>query len=185
MMDMSSTSDSSSMAMVFTNDHSTPLFSTAWTPSSTGGYAGTCIFLMLLAIISRLLVAYRHRIESKWHDKAINRRYVFVAGETEVDRERQAIGKGGEKAQEATLTARGMDERVKVVKAVGRGLEAMPWRFSTDLPRACIFTVQAGVGYLLMLAVMTLNVGYFLSVLAGLFIGELAIGRYSHMDDHH
>lgn len=29
-----------------------------------------------------------------------------------------------------------------------------------------------------MLAVMTMNVGYFCSVLAGAFIGELAVGRY-------
>jgi hypothetical protein len=36
-----------------------------------------------------------------------------------------------------------------------------------------------------MLAVMTLNVGYFLSVLAGLFVGELAVGRYAQMDDGH
>lgn len=36
-----------------------------------------------------------------------------------------------------------------------------------------------------MLAVMTLNVGYFLSVLAGLFVGEIALGRYAQLDDGH
>lgn len=36
-----------------------------------------------------------------------------------------------------------------------------------------------------MLGVMTLNVGYFLSILAGLFVGELAVGRYATMDDGH
>jgi len=36
-----------------------------------------------------------------------------------------------------------------------------------------------------MLAVMTMNVGYFLSVLAGLFVGELAVGRYAQTDDGH
>lgn len=36
-----------------------------------------------------------------------------------------------------------------------------------------------------MLAVMTYNVGYFLSVLAGLFIGEIFSGRYgTHGGDH-
>lgn len=40
--------------------------------------------------------------------------------------------------------------------------------------------------YSRMLAVMTMNVGYFLSVLAGAFVGELLVGRYSmHVEDHH
>lgn len=154
-MDMSGTSSSgmssnmSSMSMVFTTDHSTPLYSSQWTPTSTGGYAGTCIFLIVLAVIGRLLLAYRHVMEHRWHDKAVNRRYIVVAGETDADRERQAIGKGGEKVEEATLTARGVDERVKVVRSSSRGLERTPWRFSTDLPRACILVVEVGVGYLL------------------------------------
>lgn len=35
-----------------------------------------------------------------------------------------------------------------------------------------------------MLAVMTLNVGYFLSTLGGAFLGELVFGRYGQLDEH-
>ena len=35
-----------------------------------------------------------------------------------------------------------------------------------------------------MLAVMTMNYGYFFSVLGGTFLGELAFGRYVQMDEH-
>lgn len=35
-----------------------------------------------------------------------------------------------------------------------------------------------------MLAVMTMNVGYFLSVLGGVFLGSLAVGRYSSVTEH-
>jgi hypothetical protein len=150
-MDMGGSSSSSSMSMsmpmAFTKDHSTPLYSSQWTPSTSGGYAGTCIFLIVLAIISRMLVAYHHVIESKWHDRAIHRRYIHVAGDN--DRERQGLP-ADEKNDEATLTVRGLDERVKVIRTpTHTGMQITPWRLSTDLPRACIFTVQAGVGYLL------------------------------------
>jgi Na+/alanine symporter len=152
-MDMGSSSSSGSgmtMAMVFTNAHNTALFSSHWVPTTAGAYAGTCIFLVVLATISRLLNAYRHIVEAKWYNKAIRRRYITVAGETDADRERQMGVEGGEKSDEATLTVRGMNERVKVIRTPARsGINIIAWRFSTDLPRACIYTVQAGVGYLL------------------------------------
>ena len=149
MQDMSTSSSSTgSMPMVFTTAHNTALYSSQWTPTTTGAYAGTCIFLVALAIISRLLQAHRNIIEARWHDKAIKRRYIVLAGETPAQREKQMGFSETEKSEEAMLTARGVDERVRVVRT-SRRAGMQPWRFSTDLPRACVFTVQAGVGYLL------------------------------------
>lgn len=34
------------------------------------------------------------------------------------------------------------------------------------------------------MAVMTMNVGYFMSVLGGVFLGSLAVGRYGGMMEH-
>lgn len=50
-----------SMAMVFFTSSSTPLYSWAWTPDTTGQYAGTCIFLIAFAAIFRALLAVRVR----------------------------------------------------------------------------------------------------------------------------
>lgn len=35
-----------------------------------------------------------------------------------------------------------------------------------------------------MLAVMTMNIGYFLSILGGTFLGSLAVGRFAIMAGH-
>lgn len=138
-----------SMSMVFTTAHNTPFLSSQWTPTSSASYAGTCIFLVALAIISRTLLAYRHLLEVKFHDKAVKRRYIVVAGESADKKEKQMRVSEVEVPDDATLTTQGVDERVKVVRTARRRVEMQPWRFSTDLPRACLFTVQAGVGYLL------------------------------------
>ncbi|KAI1118400.1 hypothetical protein F5Y14DRAFT_447273 [Nemania sp. NC0429] len=50
---------SEDMAMVFFQNMVTPLYSLAWTPNSTHAYAGTCIFLIVLAVIHRALMALR------------------------------------------------------------------------------------------------------------------------------
>ncbi|KAL2419331.1 High-affinity copper transporter ctrA2 [Exophiala dermatitidis] len=185
-MDMSSSHSSSSsdsmsmsMAMVFTNSHSTPLFSNAWTPTSEGGYAGTCIFLLLLAVTLRLLFAAKALCEQRWSAAARNRRFVLVKGRsTEAGR----IDEDPDAKTASLLTAQGVEENVKVVQARTGG--TLPFRLSVDIPRAVLMTIIAGVSYLLMLGVMTMNVGYFLSVLAGTFVGELLAGRYAQVDEH-
>jgi len=182
---------SSDVGMTFFSSSTTPLYAMSWQPTSPGGYAGTIIFLILLGIASRGLVAARTFFESRWHHAALRRRYVVVAAPegSEADEkgparrtlaERLAADPAG---STATLTANGVEEDVRVVQAPVRG--PVPWRFSVDLPRAGLVTVQIGVMYLLMIAVMTMNVGYFMAVLAGTLLGELAVGRYNHLNVEH
>jgi len=170
---------SGTMEMVFQNSHMTPLFSSAWTPQTSSQYAGTCIFLVILATILRALFALKTTLDRRAQAKARNRRYVKVQGRgTEGDK----IESNRETKSGAVLTVNGVEEDVKVV--TGDAPSPLPFRLSVDLPRATLVTVMAGVGYLLMLAVMTMNVGYFLSVLTGVFAGDLAVGRYGSGGEH-
>lgn len=189
------------MAMTFFTSTHTPLYSNSWTPTTTAAYAGTCIFLILLATLFRTSFALSHRLERYWLDRHLNRRYVVVAGRPS---EKVRVSGDADARSALLVSAAGVEEDVRVVR---RHLRATPpWRLSVDLPRALIVTVVAGMGYLLyvvnqsplfaytvfridllcvrMLAVMTYNVGYFLSVLGGVFLGELVVGRYTQMDEH-
>ncbi|CAI7568058.1 unnamed protein product [Penicillium manginii] len=181
-MDMSSTSSSSSpmtMPMVFSDSHTTSLFSNDWTPNSSGAYAGTCIFLILLAIIDRSLFALKAVMERRWRAAYLNRRYIAIAGRTS---EAGRIEADPNAKLSTLISACGIEENVKVVHNVGDG--SIPWRFSVDFPRAGLVLCIVGVSYLLMLAVMTQNIGYFCSVLTGTFLGELAVGRYITGNEH-
>ncbi|KAL3473502.1 Ctr copper transporter [Aspergillus californicus] len=176
-MDMSAMNHSSStmtMAMVFTNSHNTPLFSSQWTPSSNCSYAGTCIFLVILSIIARGLVALKSHIEQRWLRAHLKRRYIIVVDQMPKET-LPLIDAAGEISK--LVIGQAIEEGVYVVVRDRR--DNPPWRYSVDLPRALLFLCIAGVSYLLMLAVMTMNVGYFCSVLGGSFLGELAVGRFA------
>ncbi|KAI9372276.1 Ctr copper transporter [Aspergillus egyptiacus] len=140
--DMSS--ESTPMAMVFTNSHHMPLLSSHWTPSSNGAYAGTCIFLIILSIIARCLVAFKSYMEQRWLNAHLKRRYVVVAG---TPSEAERIDTEPDAKTGTLVTAQGVEESVRVVY---RGSpEILPWRFSVDLPRALIYLCITGVSYLL------------------------------------
>ena len=142
-MDMDSNASTSMMSSAFFTSTSTPLYSTAWTPSSAGAYAGTCIFLILLAILLRAIFTLKHWMDARAIESALKRRYVVVEGES------SAMDKITADASSTTgiLTTNGVAENVRLVQAPVKHLQ--PFRFSVDLPRAAIMTVAVGVGYLL------------------------------------
>lgn len=132
------------MHMVFTTGTSMPLYSESWTPTSTGSYAGTCIFLIVLAVLFRGMFAGKHLLEHYWLDSELDRRYVSVRGTpTEVER----ISTDNKSKSGTLVTERGVEEEVRVVRRKRKGVA--PWRFSVDLPRAAYVTFMSGVGYLL------------------------------------
>lgn len=173
---MSGMMTASMMEMVFFSSYSTPIYSSMWMPKTIGQYAGTCIFLIVLAVILRALLALKAWKEAAWMDAEFNRRFVSVVGKPS-KAERMSTD-----SKRMILTENGVEEEVVVVEK--SGMSVRPWRISIDPIRAVIDTVIAGVGWLLMLAIMTMNVGYFLSVLGGTFLGSLALGRYNTGSNH-
>jgi Ctr copper transporter family len=133
----------SMMSMTFFTSTMTPLYSAMWSPTSTGQYAGTCIFLVILATIFRGLLAVKAWKETAWLDAEFNRRYVTVAGKLP---KAERIASDSD-SKRMILTENGVEEDVVVVKKRSMGIR--PWRITTDPIRAAMDTLIAGVGYLL------------------------------------
>lgn len=132
----------SMMSMTFFTSHTTPLYSEQWTPKSTGAYAGTCIFIILLAALYRGSFKFLHLLEMRWLESSLNRRYIVVADKTPIAERISNVD-----SKTAVISANGVEENVRIAQAPM--LHVQPWRFSVDLPRAAVYTVIAGIGYLL------------------------------------
>lgn len=53
-----------------------------------------------------------------------------------------------------------------------------PFSWITDPVRSFLTTFSSFVSYLLMLVVMTGNGGFFIVIIVGIFVGEVAFGRF-------
>ncbi|KAI9719491.1 MAG: hypothetical protein M1828_006198 [Chrysothrix sp. TS-e1954] len=163
-MSMSSPMPMSMMNMVFFTSTHTALYSESWIPQSTGAYAGTCIFLIFLAISLRAMIAYKTLQELRWRERGRRRRYVVVAKPTPTDmsttqaneEESDSEDEDGQAAgvvrtkQKGVLTTNGMSEEIRVVESyIDRKGLVQPWRLSVDLTRALMLVAIVGVSYLL------------------------------------
>ncbi|KAK9370357.1 Ctr copper transporter family-domain-containing protein [Lipomyces kononenkoae] len=162
---MSGDPSMSMSSMSFHTSFTDFLFAQQWTPSSRGQYAGTCIFLIVLAVIYRMIHVLKHRMERYYNARA--RQYSRSMSTASLQTEKDGTF---EKSVAGTTAEPDRPLQFRNVR---------PWRVSMDIPLALIQLLLSGAAYLLMLAVMTFNVGYFLSVLGGIFLGELLFGRFT------
>ncbi|KAL2857282.1 Ctr copper transporter [Aspergillus pseudoustus] len=91
-------------------------------------------------------------------------------------REGEGVGFGSESMKRSTVWAR--VRRTCSSAIFSSWTPSAPWGLRQDGSRAILEGVRAFIGYILMLAVMTFNVGIFVAVLGGILVGELMLGRY-------
>ena len=123
--------NNNTMTMMHTSFHvsrDTPLYGATWSPKGDEKrYVAFCLFLVILAVVFRGLMAWKAALEENWMEQD-KKRVVIVAGDAvaEVD------GKGDTTSESSSGSSK-----------------TIPWRFSRDIPRACMTTVNVFVGYLL------------------------------------
>lgn len=171
------TSTASMMTMTFHTGISDSLWWSSWTPTTPVAYAFTFLALVALGITSRALHAYKATWERRIRVKNMKTSHIVVQSRNRVaEKVRESAADSVEVMKVPEPSVRSSNpsvaetERVRLIN---------PWRLSVDVPRGLLHFLYSGVGYLLMLAVMTANVGYFFAVLTGLFLGEVLFGRYA------
>ena len=92
----------------------------------------------------RSLFAAKAVLEQRWAAQARNRRFVVVKGQQPRS---ERIENDPDAKFGSFVGPNGVEERVKYVQADGR--RALPFRLSTDVPRAALVMVIAGLSYLL------------------------------------
>jgi len=136
------------------------LFFKSLHPSSNGAIAGACLCLVALALLERFVNGTRNRLDGYWRKRASALTVVHAS-----DKDDDCSDK----------TCGGVE--VKEIAVKPRQRISPPFIPSHDIPRGIIYMFQAALAYALMLAVMTFNAAYAISIILGLGIGEGLFGR--------
>ncbi|KAI8975670.1 Ctr copper transporter family-domain-containing protein [Mycotypha africana] len=155
----------------------------AWVPQSEGAYIGACFGLFFVAILSRTLpaleayfIAWKRLRENRGACNRLSSPSRTIRTDIEKSPNPQDDCSSGSFKRSAYPNPLQLPE-------------VLPFSWSMDTVRSFISTLNSFVGYLLMMVVMTGNGGFFLVIVLGIFVGELAFGRFKSLgggliDDH-
>jgi len=126
-----------------------------WVPQTHGAMFGACFGLFLLALVDRWVNACRAMMEVHWAKRA-------------------------QIAYTNQLNAQGKTVPSQTVSGVLLMRRAPAFIPAHDIVRGVMHGGQAAFTFAFMLAVMTFQVGFILSIVIGLGVGEMLFGRYAH-----
>ncbi|KAI0085508.1 CTR copper uptake transporter [Irpex rosettiformis] len=157
--------------------HFTPgdmLWFLGWVPSSAGTMVGTCIGLFLLGIVERWIAACAAVMHAHWAKRAQilqsnrqNAKGLPVASYTTPASETKSGPRTGTVLRDA-MTMR----------------TTPPFIASHDILRGIVYAGRAALQFAFMLAIMTFQVGFILSIVVGLGVGEMLFGRHIASASH-
>ncbi|PKX88816.1 putative copper transporter crmD [Aspergillus novofumigatus IBT 16806] len=205
-MDHSDHSKGMAMSMVFDTSTEITLFFHGWTTTTAASYSLTLIFLFALAVFNRFLGVLKFQLDVK-HTRPAERgvpklqlpstrrrhaipkdrmsplpQYMKVA-ETDPDHEASFpsapfLEWDPEHTRDEFPSSLNQESQGPLFKR--RWWSAYRrWSWRWDGTSSLLEGLRALVGYALMLAVMTFNVGVFCAVVGGIVVGELLLGRYA------
>ncbi|THH02508.1 hypothetical protein EW026_g394 [Hermanssonia centrifuga] len=162
------------------------LFFKSVRPSSHGAVAGACLVLIIVAILERWVSAIRGVLEVHWVRSA----RTIIAGRfakfqstalsnTSVSMSTKELDVASEvDGAQGNLSDKELPHGGRVSRS------SPPFIASHDVPRGLAFAFQALLAYILMLAVMTFQAAYIISIVVGLGIGEIMFGRLGSARGH-
>ncbi|KAL4790501.1 Ctr copper transporter [Aspergillus venezuelensis] len=195
------------MPMTFTSSTKVTFFFESWTTRSVWTYLLALFLFFSLAFLNRFLAAFRFQLEhvpqASGHvavlappkTRRLSKarlsplpRYIQIDND-EIDAEtwrQDETCHGSTNNGQGRLDPEDRRNRISRVCAYLRRLVSRlpkwtpnaPWNWRRDGIRALLEGLRALIGYMLMLAVMTFNVGVFCAVLCGIIVGEVVCGRY-------